>query len=299
VETLSGWPEPRVRAAIRAYRKSLAAGRSKAVVMLHTEAAFTNAERVNPFHIDVARDFLPRPTDDRTRAFAARWHGFVAQVYAFRNDEQRAQLEIALGFAVDSRSRDATLARGVLVERSIRQIEPNLRGTWYSSQGAVTRLLASTSQSYRMTLAEHPDFLEARLRHGWVSHLDGSQQAAREQLDIVAAQASRAELLYLAHLFLGALHEKGTRLDEAIRHYEMAYAMDPSQSAAISVIRVETLRGHLDRAQQVAAAFADRPPLASDDPWWSFSGGLTSAEPIEWLRREARAQGRRGWPSFR
>jgi hypothetical protein len=207
-----------------------------------------------------------------------------------RDDEKRARLDISFGFAIDAQNRDTALAKGILVERFVRRIEPNLRGTWYSSAGAVTRLLVQASQGYRVIVAQHPDFLEARLRLGWVSYLNDSPQVAREELEAVAARASRAEVRYLADLFLGALEEKGHRFDEATRHYDAAYAIKPSQSAVVALIRIETLRGQLDRAHQIATAFADRAPTPNDDPWWPFSAGLTSEELIDWLRAEARTQ---------
>jgi len=290
VETLSGWPEPRVQAALLALSKSLAVDKPKAVVMLHTEAAFAGNPKDAAFHLDIARRFLPRPTDDPTRAFAARWHGFVAQLYAMRDDEKRARLDISMGFAIDSKNRDAALAQGVLLERAIRRIEPNLRGVWYSSQGAVTRMLAQASQGYSVIVAEHPDFFEARLRLGWVAYLNDSPKVAHEELEAVVARALRPDVRYLAHLFLGALEEKSKRLEEATRQYEAAYAITPSQSAVVALIQVETRRGHLDQAHQIATAFADRAPTPSDDPWWPFRLGLTSGELIEWLRAEASAQ---------
>ena len=65
-----------------------------------------------------------------------------------------------------------------------------------------------------------PDFDEAKLRLGWVLALDDSRDKAREQLEVVAAQATRKRSLNLAHMFLGSLHERAKRPADAAREYE-------------------------------------------------------------------------------
>jgi hypothetical protein len=182
VATLAKWAEHRVKEAVRAFDKQAVRDRARAAVMLHTEAAFRDvADQRESFHVEVARSFVSR-LDRSDRDFVARWHALVAALYCVRRDARRAQLEINQGLAVDGKHPYVNLLAGAFIEYEIAQEEPNLRGQWNvrkQRDDILRKELQQAAQIYRVILSGFPDFLEARLRLGWVLTLNDSLQAAR------------------------------------------------------------------------------------------------------------------------
>jgi hypothetical protein len=292
VTALSAWPEARVRTAVRTVDAQIAHDRARTAIMLHTDAALDGSpDGREPFHVDVARTFLRRLTDRGARDFAARWHALIGILYCMREDEKRARLEINLGLALDTKHKDVNLVAGALVEHRVGREEPNLRGGWTvdpKDGDLLARSLHQAAEGYRVIVSNHPDFLEAQLRLGWVLDLNNSPQRAREQLEAVVARATRADLLYLAHLFLGSLHERANRLGEAAREYEAARAVAPLQSSIIALIHVEAALGHHDRARSLAAEISTTAGPAGVDPWHFYNVCFTGGGLLEGLRAEAR-----------
>jgi hypothetical protein len=295
VDALSAWPQARVRAAVRSLDARAAVERARTALMLHTETAFREpADRREPFHVEVARSFLGRvlaETADvggkrvrpspEARDLGARWHALLGILYCVRDDDRRALMATDRGLALDSKHKDVNLVAGARVER----------GRAFPQANAARSRSISSTQSYRSILSNHPDFLEARLRLGWVLHAGNStdsQERSREQLEYVVAQAARRDLLYLAHLFLGSVHERANRLSEAAREYEAARGVMPMQSAVIGLIRVETALGHDDRARALTADIPAANGPGTFDLWHSYNSMcFTSGALLEGLRAEA------------
>jgi hypothetical protein len=285
VDALSAWPHPRVRAAVRSLDARATVERARTALILHTETAFREpADRREPFHVEVARSFLGRVLDEtadvggkrirpspKARDLGARWHALLGILYCVRDDDRRALQAIDRGVALDSKQKDVNLVAGARFERR--------------------RNLPQATQWYRGILSNHPDFLEARLRLGWVlssASRPETQERSREQLEEVVARAARPELLYLGHLFLGSVHERANRLSEAAREYEAARGVMPMQSSVIALIRVEAALGHDDRARALTADIpaADSPGMF--DLWHSYNNQcFTSGGLLEGLRAEA------------
>jgi hypothetical protein len=284
VDALSAWPHARVRAAVRSLDARAALERARTALILHTETAFREpADGREPFHVEVARSFLGRVLDEtadvggkrirpspKARDFGARWHALLGILYCVRDDNRRSQLTINQGLALDSKHKDLNLVDGARFERG---------GD-----------LARATLTYRGILSNHPDFLEARLRLGWVlKGREGQpQERSREQLEQVVAGTARPDLLYLGHLFLGSVHERANRLTEAAHEYEAARGVMPMQSAVIASIRVATALGHNDRARALTADIpaADGPGMF--DLWHSYTNMcFTSGGLLEGLRAEA------------
>ena len=284
VDALSAWPHAQVRAAVRALDARAARERARTAIILHTETAFREpADGRESFHVEIARSFLGRVLEEtadvggkrikpspKARDFGARWHALLGTLYCVRDDDRRSQLTINQGLALDSKHKDLNLVDGARFERG---------GD-----------LARATLTYRGILSNHPDFLEARLRLGWVlKGRDGQpQERSLEQLEDVVARAARPELLYLGHLFLGSVHERANRLSEAAREYEAARGVLPMQSSVIASIRVEAALGHDDRARALTAYIpaADGPGMF--DLWHSYSNMcFTSGALLEGLRAEA------------
>jgi hypothetical protein len=290
--TLATWPESRVNDAVRAVDKHAAPDRVRAAIMLHTEAAFGDAaNQRESFHVEIARSFVSR-LDRPDRDFVARWHALVAALYCVRHDSRRARQEINHGLAVDGKQRYLNLVAGALIEYEIAQEEPNLRGQWNVTKerdDILRKQLHQAAQIYRVVLAGHPDFLEARLRLGWVLTLNDSLPAAREQLEVVAAQATNSDLSYLAHMFLGALHERADHPADAGREYELARRVAPNQSSLVALLRSSAAAGQMDRAHALAEDIPRMVTDGQDDPWDSFTSCFTGDELFAGLRAASRA----------
>jgi hypothetical protein len=267
--------------------------------MLHTEAAFYQpGDGREPSHVDVARSFLQRVIDDpanrqstsadrRARDLAARWHALVAIMYCMRDDDRHAQREVNRGLTVDGKHREVNLVAGTLIEYRIQRDVPDLRGPHPTLRNAQARTLLQATEVYRLILASHPDFLEARLRLGWVLHLNNSR-GSREQLEEVTGRASKGDMQYLAHLFLGAVHERSNRLSDAAREYAAARAVAPWQAAVIALIRIEAGLGHNDRVRMLAAEIPPAADPQGNDPWHFYNRCFTGNGLLEGLRAEAR-----------
>ena len=289
VTALAAWPEDRVRTATRPLRAGVDRGLARTAVSFHTETAFVaTRDRLASFHIGVAQSLLPEANVARDRTFATRWHGMAALLYAMRRNQVQARRHINLGIGLDGRSKDALLARGILEELSVRDVEHNLRGIW-STPASGTRLesrLTAAALAYQSALESDPQFAEARLRLGWVLSLNHSSDHARAELGQLVGPEARADVRHLAHLFLGAIADRDKRRDEAAREYAAAHAIFTAQTSFVALIQAEAILGHDDQVARVASAFAAHPPTGRD-PWWEFSEGMTSGELVEWMRREA------------
>ena len=294
VAALAGWPEARVRTAIKSldqkFRPSPA--RLRAAVVLHSEVALVSANRESEVHLDVARSFvgrllgLPRATAERD--FATRFYALWAVVHCTRGDPALAQRQVDRGLAIDKNNPFVKLTAGALDEYRFGVREPNPRGTWTVRGSTILReLLKRAAETYQEIVAKHPDLHEARLRLGWVLALDDSGDKALGHLEAVAAQATRRDLLYLAHMFLGSVHERAKRPVDAVREYEAARAVSPFQSSLIALLRMAAAGGENERVRSLVAGLSGIPP-DQDDPWSVYSVcGISGESLLDGLRAEA------------
>jgi hypothetical protein len=281
-----------VKDAVRALDKQAARDHARAAIMLHTEAALGEAanERES-FHVEIARSFVTR-LGRPDRDFVARWHALVAALYCVRHDSLRARQEINRGLAVDGRHRYVNLVAGALIEYLIAHEEPNLRGQWSVAKerdDIYQKQLHQAAQIYRVVLADHPDFLEARLRLGWVLTLNDSLSAARQQLEIVSVRATNSDVAYLAHMFLAALHERADHPAEAAREYELARQVAPYQSSLVALVRAAAAAGEMDRARALVKDIPKTIAAGQDDPWHSYNACFTGDDLFAGLRAAVRA----------
>ena len=104
--------------------------------------------------------------------------------------------------------------------------------------------LERAHRSLRSAVAAEPSLAEARLRLGRVAWRLGETSEARSALEEVLARGPAARTGFLAHLFLGRIHEDAGRLDDAARSYEAALALDPhAQSARLALSHVRLRLG--------------------------------------------------------
>jgi len=144
-------------------------------------------------------------------------------------------------------------------------------------------------RSFEEALAAEAHLEEAMLHLSRVRWRLGQAEAARAPLVAVLRQSKDSSLLYLAHLFLGQLHEDASHLGEAEREYRAALALDPlAQAAAVALSHVRQLSGDVATSRRVLERALDHAGSRRGDPYWDYPFGRTAtADTIfETLRRE-------------
>jgi hypothetical protein len=149
------------------------------------------------------------------------------------------------------------------------------------------QMLAVAESHYRRALTLDPQMFEARLRLGRMLFLRREVESARQELQVVASGAAPERLTYLAHLFLGALHEFRNAVADARREYEAALMQAPEcQTPYIALSFLERMSGRTTRSTELLATFAALPKPAPQDPWWDYQNGMFDEEVLLWLRAQ-------------
>jgi hypothetical protein len=92
---------------------------------------------------------------------------------------------------------------------------------------------------------------------------------ARGPLEIALRDADDDGVRYLAHLFLGRMHEQAQRWNDAEREYAAAFQVGAGyQSACVAYSSIEERLGHVDRARDLAAQCFTL--VGHFDPWWDL-----------------------------
>lgn len=151
--------------------------------------------------------------------------------------------------------------------------------------------LERAHRSLRSAVAAEPSLAEARLRLGRVAWRLGETSEARSALEEVLARGPAAHTGFLAHLFLGRIHEDAGRLADAARSYEAALALDPhAQSARLALSHARLRLGSPAVARrEVEESFRTAGRRQQPDPFWLYPWGpaVGVEERLEALRREA------------
>jgi len=142
---------------------------------------------------------------------------------------------------------------------------------------------------YRRALTLDPHLTEARLRLGRVLFLRNQREPARHELVSVTQISRDPALLYLAHLFQGALAQSVSDFQSARREYQLALELGPRyQTASIALSFVEHLAGRESAAREVMAQWQEsrRSPSDESDPWWDYRSGRIDLDALAWLRAQ-------------
>lgn len=284
----------------------------RAIVMLHTDRdewerrpTVAAGEQPPPcgtrLHAEVAeRAVVLLMGDPEGRDFARRWHLAMAlrglAEYCFE-DGRRFAHEGLKWFAKDA---ELLLVSGVIDEAvaSLAETTPVSLAVLSPRQRAETEarvherliLLGSACHAFEQALLADRNLLEAELHLGRVRFWREEKEPARAALQVVLAGRPDPDLEYLAHLFLGRVHEDEGRLKDAEGQYREALVLDPSaQAAAMALSCVLQAQGEPDAARVVlegALAYAGR---RDSDPFWSYLFARTrQADAIlEALREES------------
>ena len=257
----------------------------KAAAMLHTEVAIrrTGASPVIPLHLRLAATLLATAPPEEL-GFVERWYGFAGQfLLAHSRSPDVPRRFIESGLQLSRVNPPLQLLAGLVSERlaGLNESGPQNR--------EVREQLEDAEDAYRLALEQAPDLVEARLRLGRVLFLRGRPGEAREVLAKALESTTDPRLLYLAHLFQGAVNQADERWAAARAEYEAAMALGPErQTPYIALSFVEQAAGNLARARDLATMVIDLPKPAVSDPWWDYPTGVFDIETLRWLRAQLR-----------
>ncbi|HET7747262.1 MAG TPA: hypothetical protein VFM29_08170 [Vicinamibacteria bacterium] len=235
-------------------------------------------------HAEVVRRYADALAlrDDEGRAFARRlflvmgqrsqWDACLDEAIAWAEDGLRwfprdANLLLLLGSAHEEA---ATLAS--FGTRTWNPTEPpSRRDRALEERAARNASLVLARRALQKAIAEDPGLALASVRLGRVLWRLGDA-GARSTLERAVAGAADPDVLYLAHLFLGQVHEDAQGLEAAAAEYERALRVHGhGQSAAVALSQVKRLLGDTAGSRAVLAAglsHAGRRPTR--DPYWDY-----------------------------
>jgi tetratricopeptide (TPR) repeat protein len=239
--------------------------------------------------------------DEEGREFARRWYLAMALRsigdVCFIEGRQWA----ATGLKKFPKDKELLLARGVVDEAAVALTSPTPPNTATLNpfdrervrelEMEARAVLVEACRFFEQALAVDPGLEEARLHLGRVRFRLDQQKPALAALQAVVAKGRDPGRLYLAHLFLGRVHEAARRPAEAEREYRAALALDPgAQSAAMALAHLRLMGGDADGSRAILnAALGHAGSRISADPFWAYQlGTARGAEPLlEALRDEA------------
>jgi tetratricopeptide (TPR) repeat protein len=259
------------------------------------------------------------PCGIRTHAeLADRAAALLQEDASGRDFVRRASLAMALrdlgrGCAVDAKGwvktglksspgdADLLFARGVIEEaagaatgqlgRVDAPIPPSLEEAGLAAAKARRMHFEEARKAFEQVLAADSTRDEARLHLASTHFSLDRAAAARRILEELLDRNPRQEVAYLAHLFLGRVHEAERRPDAAKEEYALAFALDPAgQSAAIALSHALLMSGEADEARTVVESALQRARVRTQpDLLWVYSLGPSSlhAGMFEQLREEA------------
>jgi tetratricopeptide (TPR) repeat protein len=198
-----------------------------------------------------------------------------------------AELLLSVGSAIEESA--TTWASGSVVEN------PALAPRFHEAAraAALERAAQFRQAQYRFeeALASDDGLTLARVRRGRVLWRLGDGEAAQATLEKAIERAADPPLSYLAHLFLGRVHEDSGRLDQAIEHYRLSLGLEPgAQAAAVALSHALRRTGETGEAREVLRrALGHAGQRAHRDPYWDYLVGnaLDFREQLAALRQES------------
>jgi tetratricopeptide (TPR) repeat protein len=225
-------------------------------------------------------------------AMAKRWHAEMCLAEGLR--------WVQNGLKWAARDPLLLLARGAMEESTstlfprLRQLRPGLtpsqRQEALDTQREGRVQLERARSSLEAAAAADPNLDEARLRLGRIQWRLGEAERARASFEAVIARGGDPGQGYLAHLFLGRVHEDARRHEDAEREYRAALdAFPQAQVAAVALGHVLHVTGRGTPARQVlqdGLNYAGR--RTEGDPYWDYLQSSVSAADalFEELREE-------------
>jgi tetratricopeptide (TPR) repeat protein len=241
----------------------------RAAALLHADRdAFERAERAGGaascwygFHADLASWFAElAPLQPDGQSFARRFS--LARVLEAQSSGcvLAAQRWAEAGLKLAPRDGPLNLALGIANEAIASVTVPPERRLWEHARAALEQALAADATLH-----------EARLHLGRVLwRLE--RKGAREAFEGVLSASREPRLLYLAHLFLGRLHEEDGQLGRAEAEYRAALGIDPTaQAAAVALSFVLQLAGRPEASRDtLREALRQAPRYGEAEPHWAY-----------------------------
>lgn len=269
-------------------------------------AAMLHADRDRVLRFRDAGEEQPRPCPGALALIAGRYAALLARDPSTRDFARRFLLAMAM------RSQwDACFAEGVAWSDAGRAQFPDdpeilvtagsileewafvaslMRGTDWGRGDKPKDLLKEADRLLARAIAGDPDLALARLRRGRVLWRLGQMEPAREALEAAVARIRDPRHAYLAHLFLGRVHEDEHQFDEAVAEYKAAVDLDPkAQSGAVALSAGLQQSGDREGARRaLAAGLEEAGRRTTADPYGTYfvtnASGLESR--FQELRRE-------------
>ena len=188
----------------------------------------------------------------QTQDFARRFFLTTALLWQHRACFEDAILEARAGIELFPREAKLLLTRGSVLEERAILVTAGLPSGQLNS--LPQEWLKDAQRDFTDAIAFAPDLVLARVRLGRVLWRLKQPEPARETLEAALGRAREADHLYLAHLFLGRIHEDAQRLDQAVAEYRAAAQVYPEgQSAAVALAHALQLAGEAEEARRAMA----------------------------------------------
>lgn len=199
-------------------------------------------------------DLLPL-VDRQAADFLRRFYLGLARHAHWSHCLSTAELWARAGLKRFPRDGPLMLTLGIAAENdAFHERAPTSRSQGMS--GKQRALWEDAQRTFEAALAADPQLHEARLRLGRVLWRLGKTEAARVCFEMVLSKDPEPSLVYLAHLFLGRLHQDQGRLADAEKEYSAALAMrSGSEPAAVAVSYVRQLLGNPEGARDALNRF--------------------------------------------
>lgn len=212
--------------------------------------------------------------DPATRDFARRFFLTTALLWQHRACFDDALLQARAGIELFPRDAELLLTAGCVLEEKAFLTGVSSRDDWPSA--LPQEWFKDARRELADAVASNPDLVLARVRLGRVLWRLGQPEPAREALEAAVARAREPEHRYLAHLFLGRIHEDAQRLDQALSEYRRAAEVYPEgQSAAVALSHALQLAGDTEGSRRaLERGLSDGPMLR--DPYSEYLAGNTA-----------------------
>lgn len=284
----------------------------RAAVMLHVD--FDEAERPEASGTEQPRRCPGKQVDiaaryarllagnERTTGFARRF--FVALAHRSQWDAcfPEAQRWAREGLKLFPRDPELLLAAGSVLEESATiwtgaptvvspAMAPRYRASARDAAAERAERYKEARAFFEDAVAADDGLILARIRLGRVRWRLGENEAAGAALEDAVARSADPQLLYLAHLFLGQVHEDAGRLGQAVDHYRLCLGLDPgAQAAAVALAHALGRAGDAEGARGVLRrALAQGGRRVRRDAYWDYLACQAAHAPerFDALRQES------------
>ncbi len=259
-------------------------------VMLHTDAALRLGGDSYTYGNDaydqfqVAADLLQlgvRCAPDRFTSLAPRWYVALSRLLRDHNALRAAEALLELGRKRLDNEPAVFYESGLLAE-SIATIyalsQPEPRHSWAGGDSRVVRRIDERRRAWLddaatwlgRAAALEPGNDEVALHLGRVRALRFDDVEALSTLGAVLDRTQSNDLAYLAAIFIGAVHDRQGRLDDAAAAYRASLERVPGGHAGqVGLVEVLRRSGRLDEARGQLRALVTKPSEEMQEPlWW-------------------------------